>query len=473
MKWRYVSWASLVAIIFSCAFAGGIRAQAYYHDGWELPHRADWMRQLADATRLSEMSIPGTHDSAAFKNGGDIALTQSLTIICQLNAGIRFLDLRARHINDVFTMHHGSVYQGATFGDVLGEMIDFLSRHPSETIIARLKEEHDLLGNTRSFEQTFKSYYDWKRHWFANPGEYNPTLGALRGKILILADFPRSDFRYGRSYDWLNIQDAYSISTNWDLYGKWEKVKSHLGKAAKDRSSTIYVNYLSASGGSFPYFVASGKSSPGTHAPQLVTGRTTIGAWADSWPDFPRTACLGSWCTIEFLGINGLTVNYLKGKSSSGLGIVVADFPGPDLIGALVRANPHTRLNRIAQVSTGRCIDAEGTLRPGGSLQLMPCRRHPAQDIRIDDLSMAVGGASSRLCMDIRSGRVTDHESVILYDCHGDTNQQWVTREDGRIESRRRSPRSQSMCLTVEGFPSRLTVRPCEIRGADQIFAVR
>lgn len=75
--------------------------------------------------------------------------------------------------------------------------------------------------------------------------------------------------------------------------------------------------------------------------------------------------------------------------------------------------------------------------------------------------------------MDIRSGIVTDHESVILYECHGDTNQQWVTREDGRIESQRRSLFLQSMCLTVEGFPSRLTVRPCGIGGGDQIFAVK
>ncbi|MGO4701476.1 phosphatidylinositol-specific phospholipase C domain-containing protein [Dyella sp. 2RAB6] len=462
-----------VALIFSCAFASQVFAQAYYHDSGDLPQRADWMRQLPDTTRLSEMSIPGTHDSAALKYGGDIVLTQSLTITRQLNGGVRFLDLRARHINNVFAMHHGPVYQGAMFGDVLGEMIDFLRRHPSETIIARLKEEHDPAGNTRSFEQTFKSYYDPNRQWFASPGENNPSLGTLRGKILILADYSRSDRSYGRSYGGLNAQDAYSVSTNWDLYGKWEKVKSQLSKAAESRNGTIHINYLSASGGAFPYFIASGKSSPGTHAPQLVTGRTTIGAWADSWPDFPRTACLGSWCTIEFLGTNGLTVNYLNGKSWRGLGIVAADFPGPDLIGALVRANANTRLNRIVQVSTGRCIDAEGTLKPGGSLQLMPCRRHSAQDIRIDDLNMAVGGASSRLCMDVRSGIPTDHQSVILYDCHGDTNQQWVTREDGRIQSQRRSLFLQPMCLTVEGFPSRLTVRPCQLRGADQVFAVR
>ncbi|MBT2117943.1 phosphatidylinositol-specific phospholipase C [Dyella sp. LX-66] len=328
-----------MAVALSLVFTGQVCAQAYYHDGEDLPRRADWMKQVPDNTRLSEMSIPGTHDSSAFKKGGDAVLTQTLTITQQLNGGIRFLDLRARHINDVFTMHHGPVYQDAMFGDVLGEIIGFLRDNPSETIVARVKEEHFPEGNTRSFEQTFNSYYEPDRTWFARPGESNPTLGVLRGKILVLADFARADHSYGDNYNNLLAQDDYSVSTNWDLYGKWEKVKAHLDAAAGNKGSLVHVNYLSASGGAFPYFIASGKSSPGTHAPQLVTGRTTIGGWAHSWPDFPRTACLGSWCKIVFLGTNGLTVNYLKGKSWRGLGIVVADFPGADLIDALIQAN--------------------------------------------------------------------------------------------------------------------------------------
>lgn len=473
MKWWNVPRSMFAAMVFLCVFMGEVRAQAYYHDSWDLPLRADWMKQLPDDRRLSEMTIPGTHDSAAFRNGGDIALTQSLTITQQLKGGVRFLDLRVRHIHDVFAMHHGAVYQGAMFGDVLQEMTTFLRRHPSETIVVRLKEEHEPAGNTRSFEQTFKSYYAANQQWFARTGESDPPLGALRGKIWLLADFRRSDYSYGRSYAALRAQDAYAVSANSDLYGKWEKVKAHLRKSAADRSYALYINYLSASGGAFPYFIASGKSSPGTGAPQLLTGLTTIGAWRDVWPDFPRTACLGSWCTIEYLGTNALTAKLLNGMSWRGLGIVAADFPGPDLIGALVRANDGHRSNRLLHASTGLCIDVAGALRPGSALQLTQCRRGaPGQDIRIDDLRMRVGGPASRLCIDMRSGRPVDHQPVVLYGCHGETNQQWALREDGRIQSQRRSPDLRTMCLTVEGYPSRLTVRPCGLDRYGQVFAV-
>lgn len=75
------------------------------------------------------------------------------------------------------------------------------------------------------------------------------------------------------------IQDEYHLSTNWDLYDKWTKVKDHLTNANNSDPSNrkTFINFLSGSGGSFPYFVASGQSSPGTNAPRLLTGRTTPG----------------------------------------------------------------------------------------------------------------------------------------------------------------------------------------------------
>lgn len=32
---------------------------------------ADWMRSLNDKLSVAELSIPGTHDSAAYKKGAD------------------------------------------------------------------------------------------------------------------------------------------------------------------------------------------------------------------------------------------------------------------------------------------------------------------------------------------------------------------------------------------------------------------
>jgi len=463
-----------LAMVFSCVFAGNAGAQSYYHGSEDLPGRANWMKRLPDDIRLSEMSIPGTHESATSRYGGDAVLKQSLTITQQLNAGIRFLDLRINQGSNTFDMWGGGYSQGASFQAVLTEMTEFLRAHPSETLLVRVKQEGGSAGHI-PFEWMFEYYRSFfGNSLFADPKDANPMLGELRGKLLILPDFARSELAYGIGYETLKAQES-GVSTNWSLYGKWEQVKSHLLTSVQDRSGALYINYLSATGGSFPYFVASGKSSPQNDAPQLLTGRTTVGGWWYSWPDFPRTSCWGSWCSIQFLGTNQLTVNYLKGKPWRGFGIIAADFPGPDLIGAIVQANVNTRLDsRITQTSTGRCIGVGSAQYEGAPLQLMPCQgKSSGQRIAIDDLTLKVGRESRKLCMDVSGGRAIDHQSVMLWGCHGDSNQQWAVRDDGRIESQRRSPDSKAMCLTVEGFPSSLTVRPCGVDGADQTFAVK
>ena len=78
----------------------------------------DWMRWVPDSKKLSVLSLPGTHDTMA-RYGGGIAETQSLPLRAQLDAGIRVLDIRCRHVNDRFAIHHGIVFQFAYFDEVL------------------------------------------------------------------------------------------------------------------------------------------------------------------------------------------------------------------------------------------------------------------------------------------------------------------------------------------------------------------
>lgn len=90
--------------------------------------------------------------------------------------------------------------------------------------------------------------------------------------------------------------------------------------------------------GSFPYFVASGKSSPQNGAPRLATGLTTPG-FSSYYPDFPRVACLWSLCTIAFEGINILGYDYFTGKAYDYIGIVYTDFFGDSLISKVISMN--------------------------------------------------------------------------------------------------------------------------------------
>jgi len=80
----------------------------------------NWMSSLNGSLSLSQFSIPGTHDSMAlYEPVSGTAKCQNLSLGDQLNAGVRFIDIRCRHINNAFAIHHGSIYENANFDDVL------------------------------------------------------------------------------------------------------------------------------------------------------------------------------------------------------------------------------------------------------------------------------------------------------------------------------------------------------------------
>lgn len=98
------------------------------------------------------------------------------------------------------------------------------------------------------------------------------------------------------------------------------------------------LSFWTGNHGSFPYFCASGKSSPGNDHPRLSTGLTTPG-FKSYYPDFPRVACFIGICTIAFEGINILGYNYINNNGISYMGIVFTDFAGDTLISSSIAKN--------------------------------------------------------------------------------------------------------------------------------------
>ena len=156
------------------------------------------------------------------------------------------------------------------------------------------------------------------------PTTQNPTLGETRGKAVIIQDFPGTGI-HGLLYSTFSVLGHKWFNTNWDQYDKWTDVKNFIQNANGDGKSRI--SFWTGHGGSFPYFVASGKSSPGNGHPRLATGLTTPG-FKNYYVDFPRVACFIGICTIAFAGINKLAYNYIVGQGISYLGIVFTDFIG-------------------------------------------------------------------------------------------------------------------------------------------------
>ncbi|MED3541636.1 phosphatidylinositol-specific phospholipase C [Bacillus toyonensis] len=165
--------------------------------------KTDWMANIPNSRRVSELSIPGTHGSMALHGGvagtiGDIAINQTMNLETQLNSGIRYIDIRCRHHHNNLAIHHGQIFQHAFFGsDVLDPVIRFLRRNPSETILMRIKEEYNPTGNTRTFSETFESFWTPNQQYFWNPTNSNPTLGEVRGRIIVLQDFSGFNRNFG------------------------------------------------------------------------------------------------------------------------------------------------------------------------------------------------------------------------------------------------------------------------------------
>ncbi|HBA8915463.1 TPA: phosphatidylinositol-specific phospholipase C [Escherichia coli] len=300
----------------------------------------DWQKSLADDLSIESISIPGTHNSGSLY-GGDIIKTQSKSIDSQLQSGIRFLDIRLRHIDNVIVIHHDFVYQHLGFGDVLSQIEKFLVENPSEFVLVRVKEDYDPTNNNRTFEDTFHEYMEsYSKIIYKPSSEYLfPKIKDVRGRIVFLDQLPRSWVygAFGIKYPQMfNIQDEYSLKSNWDLYRKWERIKEYLEYAQK--GETRIINYLSGSGGSFPYFIASGHSSPGMGDPRLLTGATTPGWWY-LYPEFPRVSCFIGICSIAFEGTNIMTRNWIQTNKPKYVGIVVGDFMGPSLIKEIIDTN--------------------------------------------------------------------------------------------------------------------------------------
>lgn len=216
-----------------------------------------WMQSLPNSYLLSQLSVPGSHDAGArYEPVSGTAKCQSLTIAEQLNAGIRFLDIRCRHIGDAYAIHHGSIYQNLNFDDVLNACFTFLTSNPGECIIMSVKEEYDPSNNTRSFEQTFDAYTQKNpSRWYL--GAAIPNLGAVRGKIVLLRRFgttttpkgiaatnwaDNTTFTINNSESQLRVQDNYVVPDN---NVKWTNVTNLLTEAKNGTSTTLFINFTS------------------------------------------------------------------------------------------------------------------------------------------------------------------------------------------------------------------------------------
>lgn len=149
---------------------------------------ATWMSHLPSSTPMTALSIPGTHDSAAYTYSWPFIATQTMDITAQLNSGIRYFDLRCGLRSNVLEMVHGSAMLNLRLDQVLTDMYAWLSAHPSEALIAQLKRDRKDESSTIHFAQAVTQAISAAPQ-FWRTANTTPMMGELRGRIQLFRRF--------------------------------------------------------------------------------------------------------------------------------------------------------------------------------------------------------------------------------------------------------------------------------------------
>jgi hypothetical protein len=216
------------------------------HDHLEIIEASfgNWMAQLPDDLPLAFVSMPGTHNSASFAITRQLATVvsasrcQACDLEAQFTMGIRFLDLRVRPDGQLC---HGPVSCEFSLREALQACSRFLSAHPSEVILTRIKDEGGRESSARGVDALV--------HDLVDSAEFPvylqmrlPALREVRGRIVILCDWAGGQLGVQWGGEAMRIQDQY-----WHRTGtkKWAVVKSHLGSCGP-LQDCLQVNFTSS-----------------------------------------------------------------------------------------------------------------------------------------------------------------------------------------------------------------------------------
>ena len=294
-----------------------------------------WMAAMPADTYLSALTLPGTHDSAAYGSIWPFVSTQTLTITQQLDSGIRYLDFRCGLRSNTLEMVHGTNILGRTLATLLDEVYTWLTQHPTEALVIQLKEDRNPDSSTIPFYTAVWALLDARpEFWYLS--RTTPRLGPCRRRIQLLRRFaspthvaidvshwpdnPPLPFRmHTRSGAVLVVQDHYTPAVPAPLADvvrdKFALVECMLDSAAGAKPETWYLNFASAY--------------------QLNV----------YYQSFPKDIAVGAWSGVHWVdGVNRLLRDRLveQGPRRMRCGVVLLDFleqPDPELVGLLVATN--------------------------------------------------------------------------------------------------------------------------------------
>lgn len=236
-----------------------------------------WLRDIDNNKKISQLSIPGSHNSAACHAALPSVQCQGATVTEQLNHGIRFLDIRVGKLflgNDVKDLQviHGKFPVKIPFPlkltDTLDEVYQFLQNNNSETVIVSIKQEgsDDWDNDNDEFGKLIWDRYinPNKDKWYLNTDI--PKIGDVRGKAILFRRFGVKDENLKKNFGisasfWsynttdedrgnFAVQDFCEVNTVNDLSLKIDHVKNFAKRSQEYTSNhddKLFLNFTSGS----------------------------------------------------------------------------------------------------------------------------------------------------------------------------------------------------------------------------------
>lgn len=314
----------------------------------------NWMQYLPDDAYLTDLSIPGTHDSGTgygFENYmlvipgttvANYARTQTLQLEAQWNLGVRAFDLRPKVTGSRLAINHGPLQTKLYFDDALRTLGTFLKENPSEFIVIHMLYADGFDSDKAKYQTYLKSLLerDGVKEYLID-FRRDLTVKDMRGKMLIISRDPYDTTPYTGGFfnGWgngvyrgisisgksgssatLNVQD---IS---DVYQKDEEKKAAIIDLLNYSTKHNYSTWRDNSEWSFN--LASGYNNKPASIGSFEIGSTAAGYKANAQNTHP------------------VFINYLSEDHAGPTGVVLMDYVGesdgargPECVNALIENN--------------------------------------------------------------------------------------------------------------------------------------
>ena len=230
-----------------------LKSNSFSEDSKPKKYFQNWMKEIPDNIKISELTIPGTHDSCTYQIKGlgilvsFAAKTQSWNLEEQMKAGLRYFDIRLRSYNNTLHCFHGPIDLGQTFDSILKTSSSFINANKSEGLIMQIVSEYDDKDCTKSMEQMYQEYTKGYKNMII---EYNnekiPTMGEIRGKLFFIKIMKGSTSHISH----FHIQNSWSCNTIQQIGKKIKKIRTQFQRATvskENRTGDFFLNYLSSS----------------------------------------------------------------------------------------------------------------------------------------------------------------------------------------------------------------------------------